>query len=74
MQDWQKRMLHMKAVRNALALCNGKDPTSFKDTEGTLEVYNPMPFRWNGKVFWKHMETEGHTSSSYHACKCSSVK
>lgn len=69
--EWKVRMAHEKATRDALALCNDKDPESFtKDTEGSLEMYCPMPYKFVGNVYWKHMAQHGHTSGQYSKCSC----
>lgn len=73
--EWRIHMAHEKALRNALALCNDKNLETFtKDTEGGLELYAPMPYKYVGKTYWKYMEDHGHTRTQYSECLCSKRK
>ena len=71
MLPWQKHMEHSRASRNALAICNGVSPDSFKDTDGSIQTYNPKAYIFDGKIYWAYMSERGHDSAEFQQCKCS---
>ena len=70
MEKWEYRYLHNRAVRNACLACSDISPPK-NEKYGELI---PLPMRvkmvYNGKKFWKQMETEGHDFAEYSRCSC----
>jgi hypothetical protein len=67
MEPWQILLAHAKAVRNALIACGNPAPTR-PDPHGGL--VNVSMRRFNGTIFWKSMEEQGHNASTPDKCKC----
>lgn len=70
MQDWEHKYLHTLCVRNACCVSAGVEIP--KDPEyGVLrQAPQAAMVNYNGEVFWKYMEGQGHDHAEYHACKC----
>lgn len=67
MYDWKKELEHARAVRNALVACGNPAP-SRPDPEGG--VVNVQQRKFNGEIFWKSMNEQGHDASLPEKCKC----
>lgn len=68
---WQFHREHARIVRNGIALCNDVPLESLKDPEGGLvELKAEQKTKFNGKIFFKYLEDNGHDYASFHECKC----
>lgn len=67
---WQILLNHARAVRNALVACGNSAPTRPDPAGGLVNVEQR---KFNGVVFWKSMEDQGHNASTPEACKCKLV-
>jgi len=69
-QEWQYRYEHEKACRNAQ--CVVLDIEIPKDEiYGELNEVPGLHYRkFNGKVFFAHLEANGHSRAEYERCQC----
>lgn len=71
MGQWRARLEHSRAVRNAIALCNNISLDQFKDPEGGIVELQPeQRTKFDGKVFFEYLESQGHNYSTFFECKC----
>lgn len=68
MKDWQKRLAHAKALRDAAVACGNPKPTT-PDPEGGLVQVKVL--KYNGKIFWNFMKEHNHSDTEYELCSCS---
>jgi hypothetical protein len=70
MKNWELNLAHDKAIRDGQAIMNGV-PLPIQDPPGGLKMLKPNQLtKFNGKLFWAHMEGLGHNSTSYQKCSC----
>jgi len=68
MEEWQKRLAHERAVRDAYVACGNPKPKQ-PDPEGGLRYVRP--YRFDGKIFYASIESAGHSEGAFEDCKCS---
>ena len=70
-QDWEVRLAHAKAVRNAIALCNDVPLNSIIDPPGGMtELVPAQKMKFNGTKVKSYLTNNGHDFSSLDKCKC----
>ena len=74
MEDWKKRYIHEKDVRDSqlesLDLPPVVDPKFGTLKKGPANMW----IRFEGKKFWELMNAKNHTSCLFEDCKCSKAK
>jgi hypothetical protein len=69
MEHWEKRLKHERDARDGFVKCGNKAPDR-PDPPNSLIRVHPI-LRFNGKIFFQHMEAHGHDFASFEDCKCS---
>ena len=70
MEQWEKRYLHAKAVRDAYYYMNGEEPPSGEQYGQLTFPSTYMLLRYNGDLFWEFMKKEGHDFCEFERCCC----
>jgi hypothetical protein len=68
--QWQIRLAHERAVRDALVACGNEAPYK-PDPAGGL--YHVTPRVFVGAKFWPVMKAAGHDAAEIDKCKCTSL-
>ncbi len=70
MQEWEKRFLHARDVRDLDVRLGFCSPPPEPDPEyGTLVPAGPVR-RFSGGTFWPALERLGHTAVGFSQCEC----
>lgn len=65
--EWELRLEHERAIRDALVAC-GNTPPDRPDPEGGLIPIDGRKF--NGAIYWPFLEARGHNNGDFGLCKC----
>ena len=66
-EDWEERLNHARACRDALIVCGNKAPEK-PDPPGSLRLVQARTF--NGRVFFAEIGRLGHDAAQFDLCKC----
>ena len=72
MEEWEKRLIHERAVRDCHVKAGNIPPPSKPDPEGGIWTYHIR--RFNGVAYWKAMNETGHDYAEFQRCICSHQK
>ena len=65
--EWQLRLAHERACRDAYVACGNNKPSREDPPGGLLRV---SVRKFVGNIFWPFIQERGHTDASFESCKC----
>lgn len=71
MEPWERHLKHEKDCRDALIACGNPAPIEPDPEGGMIRV---ICQRFDGKIFWNHLESTGHNSAEFNQCRCKRAK
>lgn len=70
MEEWERRYVHERDVRDAQLKSRGLPPIT-GEQYGTLKAEpKNLWMKFDGRTFWPALKEKGHTSVVYEDCEC----
>lgn len=70
LEEWEKRYLHEKDIRDAKCFMNDIEPPKDSGYGSITREPRICQLRFNGKKFFEYLEKTGHSRARYEECSC----